>query len=207
MNNIRNCGGDSVMNMTTEGVVDSVIFDTDIRTICLCGNITSESTQSVVGSLLSMLNDDKIGYETTKNYTAEPIHLFIETNGGNLYAALSLVNVILCSKTPIYTYTSHSDSAGSVIFVAGHKRFVGEYSGMIIHQPYINGGYVPAIKMENTAAYMKNIWLQVGNLYTTRTKLTENIMDDIFEKNLDYFVDTKKALELGIATDKYPQFG
>lgn len=208
MNCTNNYESESPANITpttsssTGGSVDNAN-----RIIYLYGEITTESIQSAVASLMTMLNADKTGNDTRKDYTVKPIHIHIETHGGALYAAWSLVNIMISSKTPIYTYTSHADSAGSIIFIAGHKRFVGEYTNMIIHQPRVWAGYSLVKEVEESSGHGKKIWKQVRDFYISRTKLSEKTLDEIFEKKLDFLVDSKKALKFKIATDKYPQFG
>ena len=55
---------------------------------------------------------------------SEPIHVFIDTDGGSLKVALTIYDMLKATKCPIFTYgLSEVCSAGVVIFLAGEKRF------------------------------------------------------------------------------------
>jgi ATP-dependent Clp protease protease subunit len=64
-----------------------------------------------------------------------PIRLLIFSPGGCLYSALSLINIIELSKTPVYTYSmGESSSAGLYILLAGHKRYALKDTTAILHK-------------------------------------------------------------------------
>ena len=80
---------------------------------CLCFN------------LLYVLQEDNEKDQKQKNYKREPIKLYINSNGGAIDDMWSLIDIMLNSKTPIYTYcTGYAMSAGFLIFLAGSKRFM-----------------------------------------------------------------------------------
>ena len=69
-----------------------------------------------------------------------PIHLHIHSPGGSVFSGLSIVDTMLNSKTPIYTYIDGSAaSAATLIACCGKKghRHVGKSSFMLVHQPHI----------------------------------------------------------------------
>lgn len=64
-----------------------------------------------------------------------PIHIYIMSYGGDMDYMWSIVDTIETSKTPIYTVNvGTAASAASVIFMAGHKRFMLPRSRVIIHE-------------------------------------------------------------------------
>jgi ATP-dependent Clp protease protease subunit len=65
----------------------------------------------------------------------KPLKIYINSNGGELFAAIPLIDAIANSKIPIYTYIEGlAASAASLIAMAGHKRFITKNSFMLIHE-------------------------------------------------------------------------
>ena len=69
------------------------------------------------------------------NVQPKPIYLHITTVGGSVSAAFRLIDNIKFSKIPVYTVVEgYAYSAGSMILLAGKKRFMTEHSFVLIHQ-------------------------------------------------------------------------
>jgi ATP-dependent Clp protease protease subunit len=63
-----------------------------------------------------------------------PIKLFIHSPGGEADATISLANICLLSKTPIYTYNMGiAMSGGFLILLGGHKRFCLDGTRAMVH--------------------------------------------------------------------------
>ena len=85
--------------------------------------------------LLYQIQEDDEKDEKEKDYNREPIKLYINSYGGSIYDMWGLIDVILNSKTPIYTYcTGYAMSAAFKIFLAGHKRYCYKHSIFMYHQ-------------------------------------------------------------------------
>jgi len=69
--------------------------------------------------------------------TAEPhdtIFIYLGTPGGNLNVAIRIINAIkMCNGTVITVLDGEVASAGTLIFLAGHKKMVFPHSGFMIH--------------------------------------------------------------------------
>lgn len=105
------------------------------RIIYLANDIRNISIGYTNAYLLSLIEKDDKGEAKEKEYKREPIKIYINSYGGNLYDMWSLIDIILNSKTPIYTYcTGYAMSAGFKIFLAGHKRFVSKHATLLYHQ-------------------------------------------------------------------------
>ena len=99
------------------------------RKILLSEEINSSSVEKVINTIMSINYDDDQKESEYKDWVREPIILFINSNGGNTYDAFALGDVILTSKTPVYTVAlGWCMSAGLLIYLFGDKRFVGNYS-------------------------------------------------------------------------------
>lgn len=65
----------------------------------------------------------------------KPIYIYITTGGGDVTLMWTLVDTIELSITPVYTVNiGFAASAGGVILIAGHKRFMFEHARVLIHE-------------------------------------------------------------------------
>lgn len=65
----------------------------------------------------------------------KPIRLVIMSYGGNLDFMWMLVDAILTSETPVYTYNiGVAHSAAALIFMSGEKRFMTPNARVLIHE-------------------------------------------------------------------------
>ena len=101
----------------------NVLIDTEKRIFYLSDNIEVSTISQLNFQLIKMLEEDDKQEQEKKEYKRKPIHLIINSFGGNVYDMWSLIDILLNSKTPIYTYcTGYAMSAGFIIFLAGEKR-------------------------------------------------------------------------------------
>ena len=95
---------------------DNTYTNTDNRTFYLSDDVDNESIGKLMWYLLYQIREDD-----EKDEKGEPIKLYINSYGGSVYDMWGLIDVILNSKTPIYTYcTGYAMSAAFKIFLAGH---------------------------------------------------------------------------------------
>ena len=78
---------------------------------------------------------DKAKKNISKNDLEKCIYLHICSNGGELYLALAVIDIILKSDIKIITICEGCvASAGVLISLAGHERYIREHSYMLIHE-------------------------------------------------------------------------
>lgn len=91
----------------------------------------SQDTLAIQRMILRWNNEDK-GKPIDDRI---PIRIYIMCYGGELDYMWSLVDTIQLSMTPVYTINMGvAASAASLIFIAGHKRFMLPSSELIIHE-------------------------------------------------------------------------
>lgn len=115
----------------------------------------------------------------------EPIiHLHLQTPGGEVYAALSTVNLIERLKSKVYTYIDGAvASAGTLISMVGHKRFAFPYSHLLIHQ--LSGGmYGKFSEMEDDFYNSKNLMELLKNMYKKYTKIPMKNLNEILKRDI-----------------------
>lgn len=169
------------------------------RILYLSENVTNSSIKSVAEKILEYIHFDNNNDNKLKNFKREPIHLYIQSFGGSIYDMYALIDIILTSKTPIYTYCFYAMSAGSMIFMAGHERFVYENSTIMIHQMSCStwGKYLD-LKIDQKEN--DRIQKRMNKFILSRTKIGKKKYYEHFNNKEDWYIDAKKALKLGIAT-------
>ncbi len=137
---------------------------------------------------------DRIGLEEMP-----PIHLHIYSPGGDIFAGLSICDVITNCRTDVYTYVEGSAaSASTMISCCGKKRFITQNSFMLVHQPQIMwaGKHDEFIdEIEN----QKNIYAAVKRMYLNRTKMDPEQLDEMLKHEL--WLPAEKCLELGLVDE------
>jgi ATP-dependent Clp protease protease subunit len=138
------------------------------------------------------------GKEIETYHLKKPIKIFINSIGGNIDEAFSVVSAIATSKTPVFTYgLGKCWSAGFLILLAGHQRFAQPYANLMYHQG--SGGYAGEFgKHEAVIEEYKRIQLMVEDFVKSRTKIPKKKLKEVFEHKLDWFMTAKEALELGV---------
>ena len=103
----------------------------------------------------------------------QPILLYITSNGGEVDSGFELIDVIMVSKTPVYTINlGYQYSMGFLIGLAGHKRYAMPTAKFLHHDGtnvIINSGTKAKDQME----FQDKIEERIKNYVISRTKVTE----------------------------------
>lgn len=159
------------------------------RKVFLTGTITEELANQVVSQLM-YLNES----------SPEPIHLYINSAGGEVNAGLLLYDVIQGLRTPLNTYCiGRAASMAAVLLAGGQKgrRFILPHSETMIHEPLIGGG------VGGSATSIKNISesiLQTKAIVNgILAKHTGRTMEEIDEAtSYDHFMNAEESVAFGI---------
>ena len=170
------------------------------RKITIADEIDNETIALSIKYLQKFIDDDNEDDEKEKDYKREPIHLYIQTYGGYIYDMWGLIDVILNSKTPIYTHCQgYAMSAGFLIFIAGNKRYMTKHSTLMCHQ-ISSGSYGVAQKLIEDIEQIKLCKKEMEDYIVERCpKITRNKLQEINEKKLDWYIKVDEAIRLGIA--------
>lgn len=159
------------------------------RKVFLTGKIDEDSINKVVSQLLYLSGESN-----------EPIHLYINSGGGEVNAGLLLYDVIQGLDIPIYTYCiGMAASMAAVLLAGGQKgrRFILPHSKTMIHEPLINGG------VGGSATSIKNISENILNtkalLNGILAKHTGKTCDEIDEATAyDHYMTAQESVEFGL---------
>ena len=136
----------------------------------------------------------------------KPVLILIDSPGGDLDLAYSLVDVIKSSKTPIHTIgLGNVMSAAFIIFLSGHRKFLFPHSQLLCHQ----GSVSVAGSASDAEEAMKNYKKTLDKM---KTYILENTKIDAktFNKNQkrDWYISTDDAVNLyGIADEIITDLG
>lgn len=180
---------------------DNTYTNIDNRTFYLSDDVDNESIGKLMWYLLYQIREDDEKDEKEKDYKREPIKLYINSHGGEVYDMWGLIDIILNSKTPIYTYcTGYAMSTAFNIFLAGHKRYCYKHSTFMYHQMscWRNGKYQDLVEDREEMD-----WLNKKNeeYVIDRTNLTKYDINEIREKKKDFYIHSDKAVKYGIVDE------
>ena len=181
--------------------MSNVFLDTSKRLFYLSDTVNNESIGQLCFNLLNIIKEDNDKDNQQKDFKREPINFYINSEGGSVYNMWALIDVMLHSKTPIYTYcTGYAMSAWFQIFLAGSKRFASKHSTFVYHQIRCNMGakYQDLIEDMVENDYLQN---EIESYIKDRTEITEERLNEVREKKIDWYIHCDEAFKLGIVTD------
>ena len=154
---------------------------------------------------LEILEDVKTAEADTKKTKAKmidiviepkPIILHITTHGGLVHAAFSVVDTIRSMRVPVHTVVSgYVASAGTLISLAGKRRFITSNSFMMIHE--IRSGFwgrysEVRVEHENMTKLMDHIMCY----YVDKTKITRERLTEMLRTDTD--LNSTECIDLGL---------
>lgn len=131
-------------------------------------------------------------------YERPPIKIYLNSHGGALDEAFSLISAIESSKTPVITIAlGKAWSAAFLILLSGHVRLAQKYSSLMLHQG--SAGIVDTFgKMLEYAKYWESCQKKIDELILGKTKINKKQLDQNFTHKQDWYLDSQEALKLGI---------
>ena len=180
---------------------ENTFINTDNRIFYLSDDIDNESIGRLVFNILCEIKKDDDSDKKEKDFKREPIKLYINSYGGSVYDMWGLIDVILNSKTPIYTYcTGYAMSAAFKVFLAGHKRYCYKHSTFMYHQMSCRL-YGKLQDISEDREEMDKLNKQIEDYVIDRTELTKDDIKDIREKKKDFYVHADDAVKYGIVDE------
>lgn len=177
---------------------ENVYANSDNRIFYLSDEIDNSSMGFLCYCILNIIENDNRKEKNKKNFVRQPIKFYVNTNGGNVYDMWSLIDIIINSKTPIYTYcTGYAMSSGFAIFLAGHKRFASKHATFMCHQikQYFHASYQDCLECIEESNYLQK---NLEEYIISRTKITQKYLDNIRKNKKDMYIHIDEALKLGI---------
>lgn len=174
---------DTAMQLDSDLMADRMIFMDDM---------VDKNIMKIAKAILYWNEEDK----ELPTEERKPIRFYICSPGGDMNFMWTLVDIMLTSKTPIYTINiGVAHSAAALIFLGGSKRFMMKHSSLMIHQgsAALNGDYA---KLQNI---FKNYSEQVSQMYDYMKERC-SLNDETIAKHMqdDWFLCPQECLVNGI---------
>tara|TARA_B100001057_G_C22448058_1_gene793932 strand:+ start:33 stop:677 length:645 start_codon:yes stop_codon:yes gene_type:complete len=167
-------------------VVDNKIY--------FSSNVNADSIHKTITELEKLIKKMQI-FGITYGIRAPPITIYINSDGGEVHAALALFDYIKNSPVTINTIISgNASSAATIISLSGHNRKITENSYMLIHN--ISSAFWGKMhefedEMKNMAKLTKNL----KQIYKDRGSIDRKTLDSLLKKDL--LLDAKTCLKYG----------
>ncbi len=172
------------------------VTDLKERRLFINGEIDSCIIDSIVYHILRYNREDK----GLKIEDRKPIYLFLNSNGGSVVDGYGVIDVILTSKTPVYTINQASCfSMGFLIFLAGEKRYAMPRSEFLMHDG-------STFSWDSTAKVKDRMEFETGQLEQVtkqyildRTTIDDKLYDEKYR--VEWYMLPEEAKKVGVCTD------
>jgi ATP-dependent Clp protease protease subunit len=167
--------------------------------IMLSDAITTKTCDEVIAELVNLNaphfeEDDKGNFRRVENkMKLDVINLIINSEGGDLVAAIALIEVIGASVIPVRTIAiGECASAALLIFMSGHQRVTTPTSSLLSHQ-LSSGGEGTYSNMKATIKSMKMYHDLMLSHYERCTGLPRDMIEDQLLNSEDVILTPEDA--------------
>lgn len=175
------------------GLVEDIFYLKDLkqRKLFIAANISQETVEDAVRHIMQFNREDA-GVATEER---NPIILYVSSNGGDVDAGFELIDVIMRSKTPVYTVNlGYQYSMGFLIGLAGHKRFAMPNAKFLMHDG-TNFVWDSGAKAQDRMEFNKKMEDRVKEYILSRSKLTPEEYDSKYR--IEWYMFSDEAKEKG----------
>lgn len=131
--------------------------------------------------------------------------IVLDSEGGDMYAALRMVDCMLSLPKDVTVYTcvrSTAFSAAAMLFACGHERYVGTHATIMIHAVRSNLGdddqRLPDLMCEaRETQRLNDVMFEV---IRKRTGVSKALISTWKARNVDLYFNVSEALSSGFAT-------
>jgi len=130
-----------------------------------------------------------------------PIYLHITTLGGSVHAAFTIIDCMNGLKVPVYTVCDGLvASAGTIISIAGKKRYMQPNGYLLIHQ-LSSGVWGKMAEIEDEYDNLKKLMEHIIKHYVENTKLTKKTLEKQLKHDITWNPD--ECIQRGIIDEIY----
>lgn len=140
----------------------------------------------------------QLHHQSQRDPTA-PILIYIDSNGGDAYALLTMIGAIEQVPNNIVTCAlSKAMSAGAMLLACGDVRFASEHSTIMLHEISAGtGGHIDDINVQHENITKLNEKLMKILVKKSRFKGGEGALRKLIRAQRDLYLDAEEAKELG----------
>ncbi len=129
-----------------------------------------------------------------------PIHFYINSPGGSVYAGLGIYDIMQHISCPVYTYcVGLAASMGSLLLTAGEAshRHCLPHSRIMIHQP-LGGAQGQCSDIQIQAGEIQDLKNQLNNIYVKHSSAGMTLEKIEKETDRDNYLSPQKAVDMGL---------
>lgn len=130
----------------------------------------------------------------------DPIHFYINSPGGSVYAGLGIYDIMQYISCPVYTYcVGMAASMGSLLLTAGAEghRYAMPHSRIMIHQP-LGGARGQCSDIQIQANEIQTLRTQLNNIYINHCAKDLTSEQIIAATDRDNYLDPQGAIDMGL---------
>lgn len=175
------------------GIVSELFYLKDLqqRKLFLDDDVTQMNIGDIVKNIMQFNREDA----PLEPEDRRPILLYIACNGGEVDAGFELIDVIMASKTPVYTINlGYQYSMGFLIGLAGHRRYAMRHSKFLMHDGtnfIVNSG----AKAQDQMEFNRKVEERVKQYILSRSKVTSDEYDS--KLRVEWYMFSDEAKEKG----------
>lgn len=172
------------------------------RNIYFYSDVEQETIGELTQAIIEIETHDKRLARVSEaygfKYQPQPIQLYVNSYGGDVYACLGLISIMKSCTTPIHTYvTGCAMSAGFVIAINGHKRFCYGNSTYMLHQlSSVSWGKIQE-RVERLSEDKRLQKLLDINILE-HSNLTKSKLKEVYTTKVDKFYSASAAVDMGL---------
>ena len=172
------------------------VIDNNIYFYC---DVSSKSALKL-NTTLKQLEIDLLTLSIKYNSDPYPINLHINSEGGEIYAALSIVDTIINSRVKVISIIEGiACSAATLISVVCHNRIIYQNAQMMIHQLSCQGLWGKMNELEDEMKNMKSDMNAIKQIYNNHTKINFEELPKILKKDINW--SSKKCKKYGLVDE------
>ncbi len=129
-----------------------------------------------------------------------PVHFYINSPGGSVYAGLGIYDVMQYISCPVYTYcVGLAASMGSLLLTAGEKgnRFAMPHSRIMIHQP-LGGAQGQCSDIQIQAKEIQDLKTSLNNIYIKHSAIDMSMDKIVDATDRDNYLTPQESIGMGL---------
>lgn len=175
--------------------VDNELVDCINNHIYFYSNVNQKSVLKVI-KIINNVSNSILKTQIDQEIQGIKIYLHINSSGGDLYSALSLVDIIKRSKIPIVSIIEgYAASAATLISIVCHERKILKNASMLIHQ--ISSGYWGKLyEIKDDCKNLKFLERKTKKIYIKHSNMSDKYLTKILKHDILWGSKKCKRLKL-----------